>query len=120
MAVPEHAIHYLEIVTPDVAAACRLYGQVHGWQFQSAEPALGHACVAMLPGGSLCGIRAPLHPEEAPVVRTYLRVADLAAATAEAAALGATILLDAMDLPGWGKISIYALGGIQQGLWQLP
>jgi len=52
-------------------------------------------------------------------VRTHLRVADLEAATREAARLGAQILLDHMDIPGWRKISIYEIGGIQQGLWQV-
>ncbi len=37
----------------------------------------------------------------------------------EAARLGAQILLNYMDIPGWGKISIYEIGGIQQGLWQV-
>jgi len=120
MDLPEQAIHYLEIVTPDVAAACRHYTQAYGWSFTPAGPELGFSFVAKLPGGSLCGIRAPLHAEELPIVRTYLRVANLEAATQEAARLGGQILLDAMELPGWGKISIYEFGGIQQGLWQVP
>lgn len=119
MEVPEHAIHYLEIVTPDVDAACVLYSTAFGWRFQSSVPELGNAFVAPLPGGSLCGIRAPLHVTEAPVVRTYIRVNDLETATQEAQRLGATLLLESMDLAGWGKISIYEFGGIQQGLWQV-
>jgi predicted enzyme related to lactoylglutathione lyase len=47
-------------------------------------------------------------------------VADLGAATREAARLGACILLEDMDLPGWGRITIFELGGIQQGLWEVP
>lgn len=119
MDVPEHAVHYLEIVTPDVEGARRLYSTAFGWRFEAAVPELGNACVAPLPGGSLCGIRAPLHPTETPVVRTYIRVADLETATREAERLGATILLESMDLAGWGTISIYEIGGIQQGVWQL-
>jgi predicted enzyme related to lactoylglutathione lyase len=80
---------------------------------------LGNASVAAIPGGSLCGIRAPMHPEELPVVRHYIHVANLEAATQDAKRLGAAILLESMDLAGWGKISIYELGGIQHGLWQV-
>jgi uncharacterized protein len=119
MEVPEHSIHYLEIVTGDVESACNHYTKAYGWQFQPTGPELGHSFVAKIPGGSICGIRAPLNPEETPIVRTYLRVSDIAAATREAARLGAKILLDYMDIPGWGKISIYEFGGIQQGLWQV-
>ena len=59
MQVPAHTIHYLEIVTPEVAAVRELYTQLHGWRF-TLEPALGNAFVAELPNGSRCGIRAPL------------------------------------------------------------
>ena len=114
-----NAIHYLEIVTPDVEATCLLYTAAFGWSFQSSVSELGNASVATIPGGSLCGIRAPLHVEELPVVRMYIRVTNLDAATKEAKRLGATILLESMDLAGWGKISIYELGGIQHGLWQV-
>jgi len=113
-------IHYLEIVTPEVEATRQLYASAFGWQFQPPATDLGNAFVATLPGGSLCGIRSPMHVEEVPVVRIYLRVADLDAATQAAKRSGATFLLEAMDLAGWGRISIYELGGIQHGLWQVP
>lgn len=119
MGVAEHAVHYLEIVTPDVEAARLLYSTAFGWHFQAPVPELGNALVATLPGGSLCGIRAPLHAAETPVVRPYVRVADLERATREAGRSGATILLESMVLAGWGRISIVEVGGIQQGLWQV-
>ena len=119
MEAPENALHYLEIVTPDVEAACLLYATAFGWRFEPAVPELGNARIATLPGGSICGIRAPLHAEEAPIVRTYFRVGHLETATREVERLGAKILLESMDLPGWGRISIYEFGGIQQGLWQV-
>ncbi|HEX4953352.1 MAG TPA: hydroxylase [Thermoanaerobaculia bacterium] len=120
MEAPENAVHYLEIVTPDVDAARLLYSTAYGWRFEPAVAELGNAVVAPIPGGSLCGIRAPLHELETPVVRTYIRVSNLETATREAERLGAKILLESMELAGWGKISIYELGGIQQGLWQVP
>ncbi|HJV91506.1 MAG TPA: hypothetical protein VJ623_14445 [Holophagaceae bacterium] len=120
MAVPESAVHYLEIVTPEVATAQRLYSAAFGWSFGAPVPELGNAVVATLPGGGCCGIRAPMHDAETPVVRPYVRVADLDAATAEAVRAGATLILAAMELPGWGRITIVELGGIQQGLWQVP
>ena len=119
MAVPEHTIHYLEIVTPDVAATCEVYTHVHGWRFK-AVPELGFAFVAELPNGSRCGIRAPLRDTEAPIGRTYLRVVDLALAARRAQQLGATLAIERMEIPGHGAIAVYLLGGIEHGLWQLP
>jgi len=73
MTVSEHDIHYLEIVTPDAEASCDFYGQTYGWRFEKMAPELGGAFVAVLPNGSLCGIRAPMHELEKPTVRTYVR-----------------------------------------------
>lgn len=120
MAVPEHTIHYLEIVTPDVEAMRRLYATAYGWRFQAMGPELGNAFVAELPGGSRCGIRAPMHAEERPIVRTYLRVADIAKVVETVTQLGGTIALEPMEIPGHGTIAIYLHGGIEQGLWQVP
>jgi len=120
MTIPEHGVHYLEIITPDIEAARKLYSQAYGWTFEAKVPELGNAYVATLPGGSLCGIRAPMHDKELPIIRTYLRVTDIAAATAKAEELGAMILLGPTELPGHGTIAIYIHGGIEQGLWQLP
>ena len=120
MSVPEHAVHYLEIVTPDAEAACHLYGTAYGWQFQAMKAELGNAFVAPLPGGGLCGIRAPMHDQEAPTVRTYLRVTDIEAAVREAVESGAELAVEPMEIPGHGTIAICLFGGIQQGVWQLP
>ncbi|HEY5925563.1 MAG TPA: hypothetical protein VIV11_27950 [Kofleriaceae bacterium] len=120
MPVPEHTVHYLEIVTPDVDAIRRLYEHVHGWHFQSPVPELGNAIVAELPDGSRCGIRAPLRDTETPIMRTYLRVTDLDRAVKRAQELGATIAIDRMELGSYGTIALYIMGGIEQGLWQLP
>lgn len=120
MNVPENTIHYLEIVTPDPEAACSLYGTAYGWAFEAKGPEWGNSFVASLPDGSLCGIRSPLHEQETPTVRTYLRVDDLEAAVRKAEQLGAVIALDSMEIPGQGKIAVYLFGGIEQGLWQVP
>ena len=119
MTVPEHGIHYLEIVAQDAEAARDFYSAAYGWQFAESAPELGGAFVASLPNGSLCGIRASMHEQESPTVRTYIRVADVESAVAKAAELGATIALGPTELPGRGTIAIYIHGGVEQGIWQL-
>ncbi|MFT6042533.1 MAG: putative enzyme related to lactoylglutathione lyase, partial [Gammaproteobacteria bacterium] len=102
----------------DAQAAKNYYASAFGWQFQEA-PELGGALVASLPGGSLCGIREPMHAAEKPLVRTYLRVADIRAAVADAKRLGAEVMLEHMEIPGRGQIAIFGIGGIEQGVWQV-
>lgn len=120
MRVAEHDVFYLEVVTADVQAASRFYSDAYGWQFMPEAPELGNARVATLPGGSLCGIRAPMRSHEGPIVRTYLRVTDVEVAVKKAAQLGARIALEPTDIPGRGRIAIYLFSGIEQGIWQLP
>lgn len=48
-----------------------------------------------------------------------MRVADINRAVEQAAALGAEIALEPVEIPGRGRIAIYFVGGIEQGLWQV-
>lgn len=120
MSVAENSVYYLEIVTPDVESVCDFYSKTHGWVFQPMDPVLGNARVADLPGGTRCGVRAPMHDAEKPTVRTYVRVNDMQLAFDKAVKTGANVLLEPMELPGHGTIAIVENGGAEQGLWQLP
>ena len=111
-------VHYLEIVTPDVDKTCEALAKLHGARFGEAEPGLGNARTAPLAGGGRIGVRAPLRPDEEPVVRPYVLVDDIEAAVKQAAAAGGEIALPPMELPGHGTCAIYFQGGIEHGLWQ--
>jgi len=112
-------VQYLEIVTPDVEATCNALETLHGVHFGAPEAGLGQARTAALQNGGLIGVRAPLHPTEEPVVRPYVLVDDIEAATEAARTAGAEIAHPPLELPGHGTFAIYTLGGIQHGLWQL-
>ncbi|MCB9914961.1 MAG: hydroxylase [Planctomycetes bacterium] len=111
-------VHYLEIVTPDVDATCAALERLHGVSFGAPVVELGNARTARVDGGGRLGVRAPMHSAEEPVVRPYVLVDDVAAATAAAEAAGAMLALPSMEIPGQGTIAIYVLGGVQYGLWQ--
>jgi len=112
-------IHYLEIVTPDVADTCATLARLHGVRFGEPVAGLGHARTAELSGGGRLGVRAPMRETEQPVVRPYWLVDDIAAATQAAEAAGALIAHPPMEIPGQGTFAIYIQGGIHHGLWQL-
>lgn len=112
-------VHYLEVITHDVDGTCAGLAATHGVAFASPEPMLGGARTATLGDGSRIGVRGPMHPDEQPGVRPYVKVDDLEAAAGAAEHAGAEILLEPMPLPGQGRIAIYALGGVQYGLWQV-
>ncbi len=119
MTPPQHPVHYIEIVTPDVEKMCELYSNSFGWIFQPASPQLGNARVTELQDGSLYGIRAPMHATEKALIRLYIRVQDIEAYVQKVTQTGGKILLEPMKIPGYGIIAIYEIGGIEKGLWQV-
>jgi predicted enzyme related to lactoylglutathione lyase len=112
-------LHYLEIVTPEVASTCAAYAGQHGLTFGEPEPGLGNARTADLAGGGKVGVRAPMHESEAPVVRPYFLVEDIESALEKAVQLGAEVAHPPLELPGHGTFAIYVQGGVHQGLWQV-
>jgi len=112
-------IYYLEVVTPEVDEVCAVYAAANGLEFGDPVPGLGNARTASLAGGGLVGVRAPLRPDEEPVVRPYWLVDDIEAAVAAAEEAGAVIAHPPLEIPGYGTFAIYIVGGVQHGLWQL-
>ncbi len=112
-------IHYLEIVTPDVDQTCAAYKSSLGIVFEGPVAELGQAMVAKTDGGSLIGVRAPMHSEEEPATRPYVLVEDIEKAIDTAKEAGGEVALPPMEIPGRGYCAIYFMGGNQFGLWQV-
>jgi uncharacterized protein len=112
-------IQYLEIVTTSVDETCEALAEAHGITFGESVAEFGNAKTANLRDGGRIGVRAPMRTTESPVVRPYILVADIEAAVKAAENAGAQIAIPPMEIPGQGTFSIYILGGIEHGLWQL-
>lgn len=111
-------VHYLEVVTNEVDATCALYGALWNMSFGEADAALGQARTATRPDGTVIGVRAPLADHEAPILRSYVAVDDIAAATKAAEANGAMIAYPPTAQGEHGTFAIVILDGVQHGLWQ--
>lgn len=111
-------VQYLEVVTPNVDETCAALAAQHGVTFGEPVAMLGNARTADLKGGGRIGVRGPMRPDEAPVVRPYMLVDDIEAAIAAAEAAGAEFAMRATQIPGEGTFAIYLLGGIEHGIWQ--
>lgn len=113
-------VQYLEIVTPSVKETCDALAKAHGVAFSEPIAEFGNARTAELTDGGRIGVRAPMRDTEKPVVRPYILVNDIEAAVKAAEATGAQVAMPPMEIPGGqGTFSIYILGGIEHGLWQL-
>lgn len=111
-------IHYLEIVTPEVDAVCATYAHAHGVTFGDGDPTLGGARTAALADGGTVGVRPPLRDTEAPVVRPYGLVPDVAAAVEAASSSGAEVAVPPMPLGEHGTCAIVVQGGVEVGFWE--
>ncbi len=112
-------VFYLEIVTKEVDAVCATYAAANDVQFSKANAGLGNARTAVMPGGGMVGVRAPMRDSEEPVVRPYWLVDDIKAAVAAAVKAGGELAHPPMEIPGGlGTFAIYLQGGIDHGLWQ--
>ena len=111
-------VHYLEIVTPDVAAHCDALARVHGVTFGPPNADLGQARVARMPDGRMIGVRAPLAAHEQPIVRTYIEVDDIAVAASNVEAAGGMIAYPPTKQGDTGTWAVYILNDVQMGLWQ--
>ena len=112
-------IQYLEIVTPEVDAACERYSLLHDVKFGEVDQNLGGARTAKLANGGMLGIRAPLRDTEKSIVRHYILVEDIQATVDAAAKSGAEVAVPPMELPGHGTCAIVIQHGIESGFWQL-
>jgi hypothetical protein len=111
-------VHYIEIVSSDVATQCEVLERVHGLSFGPEVADLGYARVAERRDGSLIGVRAPLAEHEQPTTRTYLAVGDISKAVKDAEEAGAVIAYPPTRQGETGTWAIYIVDGIQFGLWQ--
>jgi predicted enzyme related to lactoylglutathione lyase len=102
---------FLELVTPDLAAAERFYGGVFGWTFRDinvgrtayAEAMLGNEPVAELLRKTL-----PAGEHLQPAWLTYFAVRDVDAATQTAVQHGAKILFQPHNFPDRGREAVLA------------
>ena len=113
-------VQYLEIVSADVDTTCSVLSKVHGVTFGEPDAGLGNARTATLKSGGMIGVRASMAEHDVPIVRPYVLVEDIKAATSAAEEAGGEFAMRATQLPGHGTFAIYFLAGTQFGLWEMP
>mmetsp|Transcript_16353 Transcript_16353/g.42466 ORF Transcript_16353/g.42466 Transcript_16353/m.42466 type:complete len:331 (-) Transcript_16353:266-1258(-) len=112
-------VWYLEYVTADVTATCRVLESVHGIRFSAPDKDLGGARTAPMGNGGSFGVRPPLNKDEVPIVRPYVLVKDIEKAVDDAKRAGAVVIHPPLHVPNKGTFAIMTTGGTEHGLWQL-
>ena len=107
---------YMELQVPDAGQVQSFYSDLLGWQFQDV-PASPVPYASISSGGESIG--GVTKASGAPQWLGYIGVPDVAAATAKAKALGASIEVDSQPVGTLGKLSVLIdPAGARVGLWQ--
>lgn len=110
---------WVDVTVPDVAAATAFYGPVMGWTFVDTGEEFGHYTLAQVKGNNAAAI-SPQQQEGQPSIWTvYIASRDVDATAKLVADNGGTILVDPMDVPDAGRMTIAqdCCGGVF-GVWQ--
>lgn len=103
---------WIDLVSPDLAAARRFYGGLLGWSFADLGGGQGPYAVAYLDGAPVAGIaERPVDARgQRPPSRwvAYLSVDDVAASARLVAAKGGTVLIPARSLADRGEMALLA------------
>ena len=100
-----------ELMTTDLASAKEFYNEVFGWTFEESPSAQeGEPYVVAKVGDAMvCGMfnkPAALPAEIPPHWNGYVTVEDIDATVAKVKELGGNILLEAMEIPGVGRMAV--------------
>jgi uncharacterized protein len=116
--MPNPFVH-VELNTTNPDQAKGFYGKLFGWNFADAEMPVGTYTMIDVGDGTGGGIMKQMIPGAPSAWLPYVLVDDITAATAQAKALGATIMKDVDEVPDMGSLSIIVdPTGAVLGLWQ--
>ncbi len=116
--MPNPFVH-IELMSTDVGKAKDFYGKLFNWQLEDMQmPDMTYTMIQVGEGTGGGMMKNPM-PNAPSTWVPYVDVADLAAATAKAKSLGASVLKENVDVMGHGAFSIVIdPTGAFLGLWQ--
>src|SRR6478609_11003978 len=88
---------WVDLGTPDLAAASAFYSGLFGWQVQIGPPESGGYAIAELRGKPVAGLGPQMNPGP-PVWATYVNVADADATAAKVQAASGMVVMPPMDV----------------------
>ncbi|MFJ6215370.1 VOC family protein [Streptomyces sp. NPDC092296] len=118
---PDGAPCWVDLTTPDLAAAQDFYRPILGWEFQDQGAEFGHYTMCLSGGQPVAALMRP--PEGAgelpPLWNVYLATSDLKAVHDRIADAGGSSALGPHEVPGAGWMAFaFDPTGASFGLWQ--
>jgi predicted enzyme related to lactoylglutathione lyase len=98
---------WVDLGSPDPAAAATFYGGLFGWQVEEGPPEAGGYRMCLLRGQAVAGLGPQQNPEAPPYWQTYVTVDDADKTTALAGEAGAQILAEPFDVLSFGRMAVF-------------
>ena len=110
---------HVELNSTDVNKAKTFYGKLFDWKLEDAPMPGGTYTMIGVGEGTGGGMMKQMIPGAPSSWLAYVGVDDIEAATKKAKSLGATIMKDVTEVPGFGWLSIIVdPTGAMLGLWK--
>jgi len=98
---------WVDLGSPDPAAAAEFYGAIFGWEAaMDPRPEAGGYGLFSLRGHTVAGIGPQQNPDMPPFWAVYVTVADTDATVAEAGSAGAQVVAGPMDVLDAGRMAV--------------
>jgi predicted enzyme related to lactoylglutathione lyase len=111
--------NWVDLGTPDLEAAKRLYADLFGWAYEGGGPESGHYALCLKEGLAAAGIAPQMDPSDPPRWSTYLASDDLDRTAARITEAGGRLLVEPMDILDAGRMLVAAApDGSPFGVWQ--
>lgn len=103
------AFSWSELATSDPDKASEFYGSLFGWTIKTMGPEMGGYRIAHVGESGVGGIMgiAPGANGMRPAWGVYVTVDDCDATLARAKALGGTVCVEPMEIPGVGRMAVF-------------
>jgi predicted enzyme related to lactoylglutathione lyase len=110
---------WVDLMTPDQAAARDFYSAMFGWEVEVGPEDTGFYGIASLGGRRVAGIGGMMGMDHPPMWNTYLATDDADATSKAVEQAGGTVIVPAMDVMDVGRMAFAQLpsGGVF-GYWQ--
>lgn len=116
---PDGTPCWVDLATPDVAAARDFYGAVMGWDFEDSGEEYGNYQVCRAGGHAAAGIGPVMAPGQPSAWTMYIASSSVDSAAKTVADAGGTVLAGPLDVPGQGRMLVAIdTQGAAFGLWE--
>jgi uncharacterized protein len=109
---------HIELHTRDPESAAKFYKELFDWDFEDV-PDMEYTIIKVGEGTGGGMMKSPMPANARPQWVPYVLVDDIASSTEKAKLLGATLLVDIMEVPDMGRFSMFLdPTGAAFALWQ--